>query len=324
MIAEIGVNHEGSIEKAYEMIEEAAANGADVAKFQTYKAENLAAQNSPAYWDLQKEPTQSQRELFKKYDSFSRQDYIRLSEKCQQNGIEFCSTPFDSKAVEDLDPLVSFFKIASADLTNLPLLRQVASKHKPVVLSTGASEMWEIALAVDELRKHECQQVVLLHCVLNYPTELVDANLNMIAGLKKAFPDNIIGYSDHTPPDEHMTTLATAFGLGARVIEKHYTYDKSCQVMTTITLWISTDLNKIRAGIKHMITVSGQTEVKRSIPTEAIARQHARRSIVLKETQKKGHSLTAGDITYKRPGSGISTIHWDTVIGKKIRRNLEG
>ena len=100
--------------------------------------------------------------------------------------------------------------------------------------------MWEIALAVHELRKHECQQVVLLHCVLNYPTELVDANLSMIAGLKKAFPDNIIGYSDHMPPDEHMTTLATAFGLGARVIEKHYTYDKVCRVMTTITLWIST------------------------------------------------------------------------------------
>ena len=152
VIAEIGVNHGGSLDLAKRLIDLAKEGGADAAKFQTYKAETLASRHSPAYWDLTKEPTTSQFQLFKKYDSFGPDDYRALAAHCRDAGIDFVSTPFDSEAVELLDPLMPFFKIASADLTNTPLLRQVASRGKPVVLSTGASTMEEVRQAVETLQ----------------------------------------------------------------------------------------------------------------------------------------------------------------------------
>ena len=130
VIAEIGVNHEGSIEKALELIELAASAGADAAKFQTYKAEKLAATDSPSYWDLEKEPIKSQRELFKKYDNFGAKEYQLLEKHCRLHNIEFCSTPFDEEAIDFLDPLMKFYKVASADITNVPLLIKIASKKK--------------------------------------------------------------------------------------------------------------------------------------------------------------------------------------------------
>ena len=134
IIAEIGVNHEGSLEKAKELIELAKEGGADAAKFQTYKADTLASVNSPAYWDRSKEHTGSQHELFQKYDCFEEKDYIALCEHCKNVGIDFISTPFDDLAVDFLNPLIPFFKIASADITNIPFLRKIASKNKPVIL----------------------------------------------------------------------------------------------------------------------------------------------------------------------------------------------
>ena len=144
IIAEIGVNHEGSLSQAKRLIDLAKEGGADAAKFQSYKADTLASKNSPAYWDTNKEPTQSQHELFQKYDQFNTEDYIALKEHCDKSEIEFISTPFDDNSIESLNSLVPFFKIASADITNIPFLRKITRKRKPILLSTGASTIDEI------------------------------------------------------------------------------------------------------------------------------------------------------------------------------------
>ncbi len=216
IIAEIGVNHEGSLTKAKALIDLAADAGAHAAKFQTYKAATLAAKESPSYWDLEKEPTESQHELFKKYDSFGPDEYAELSGHCKDRSIDFLSTPFDLDAVDMLDPLMSYFKVASADITNLPLLRKVASKGKLVILSTGASSLAEIEFAISTLRAWGSSEVILLHCVLNYPTAEEDAQLGMIGVLKRTFPECLIGYSDHVVPDETISALEAAVQSSAQ------------------------------------------------------------------------------------------------------------
>ena len=157
IIAEIGVNHEGSMDQAKKLIDLAKKGGADAAKFQSYKADTLASKNSPAYWDTTKAPTKSQHKLFQKYDQFEPEDYIILSQYCNNHNIDFLSTPFDDQAIEFLDPLVPFFKVASADITNSPLLRKIGSKGKPVVLSTGASTLEAIDIALNTLENSDCQ-----------------------------------------------------------------------------------------------------------------------------------------------------------------------
>ena len=226
LIAEIGVNHEGSIDTAKYLIDLAKEGGADAVKFQTYKAENLASKNSPAYWDLAKERTTSQYELFKKYDVFNKSEYIELHDYAKKVSIDFLSTPFDIQSVDFLNDMVPFFKIASADITNLPFLRKIASKQKPIILSTGAANKEEIAYAVNVLKENGVNSIAILHCILNYPTTNDNASLNMISDLKNYFPDLIIGYSDHTLPCKSMLTLTTSFLLGAVIIEKHFTHNK--------------------------------------------------------------------------------------------------
>jgi len=322
IIAEIGVNHEGSMEQAKKLIDLAKEGGANAAKFQSYKADTLASKNSPSYWDTTKEPTKSQHELFKKYDQFDPEDYVVLSEYCEDNEIDFLSTPFDDNAIEFLNPLVPFFKIASADITNTPFLRKIAEKEKPVVLSTGASSISEIDIALDTLEKYGCQSVALLHCILNYPTQFENAHLRMIKGLSENYPEYIIGYSDHTLPDEAMTSLITAYLTGAVIIEKHFTNDKS---LTGNDHYHSMDVNDLKRLVKlidQINTTLGPVSKKNPIETEKIARLNARRSIVLNNNISKGHVLTESDLTCKRPGNGISPIHWDDVIGRRSSTSL--
>ena len=161
VIAEIGVNHEGSLELAKLLIKQAKEGGADAVKFQTYKAETLASKNSPSYWDLSKEKTTSQYKLFKKFDNFDEEDYFELYEYSMKLNIDFLSTPFDMKSIEFLDEIVPFFKIASADINNVPFLRKVASKSKPVILSTGASNKDEINNAIKIWKILELIQLVV-------------------------------------------------------------------------------------------------------------------------------------------------------------------
>ena len=323
IIAEVGVNHEGSMNKAKEMIYQAKEGGADAVKFQSYKAETLASKHSHSYWDLDKEKTTSQYKLFKKYDKFGVNEFEQLADYCREINIDFASTPFDNKAIEFLNPLVLFFKIASADLTNTPFIRKIAMKGKPVVLSTGASNMTEIHQAVKTLQGSGCTDLVLLHCILNYPTANENAHLGMIMGLQQAFPDLVIGYSDHTLPDENMTSLTTAFLLGARVIEKHFTYDKTLPGNDHYHAMDVNDLKRFKERLQIIQEAVGPDVEKKPIPTEEISRKNARRSIVLTENVSAGTELTEAMIIYKRPGTGISPLFWDEVIGKRVKIDLE-
>lgn len=323
VIAEVGVNHEGSIDQARRLIDLAKQGGADAVKFQSYKADTLASKNSPSYWDTTKEPTRSQHQLFSKYDRFSPQDYAVLAEHCSQIDIDFLSTPFDDAAIDFLDPLMPFYKVASADLTNIPFLRKIAKKNKPVLLSTGASTLGEIDIAVETLARAGCGPIALLHCVLNYPTESVNAHLRMIQGLKRAYPNHILGYSDHTLPDDVMTSLVAAHLLGAVILEKHFTHDKSLPGNDHYHAMDVNDLKSFLERARGIHELLGGSDHKEPLLTELTSRKNARRSIVLSRDVSAGHMLALGDMTYKRPGTGISPLHWDEVLGRKTLKPLE-
>lgn len=322
VIAEIGVNHEGDMATAKRLIDLAKEGGADAAKFQTYKAHKIASKHSPAYWDMNAEPTTSQRVLFEKYDAFGPAEYAALAEYCGTIGIDFASTPFDAEAVDFLDPMMTYFKIASADLTNIPLLRQVAAKGKPVLLSTGASSLAEIDMAVNELQAHGCKDLTLLQCTLNYPCPQENANLNMIGGLARNYPTLGIGYSDHTHPDEDMMILTAAWLKGATILEKHFTHDKTLPGNDHYHAMDVNDLKKFCSNIAMLIDTLG-SDFKQPLPSEATAREHARRSIVLARDVAASSVISANDLTYKRPGQGISPLHWDDVIGMRTTRALQ-
>jgi len=316
LIAEIGVNHAGSVIKAKEMILECKESGAHAAKFQSYKAEKIAAIDSPSYWDLNEESTTSQFKLFKKFDTFNNEDYIELARYCNEIGIDFMSTPFDLEAVDFLNDLLNIFKIASADITNYPLLRKVASKNKPVILSTGCSTIEEIYNAVNELKQNGAPEIVLLHCILNYPTENVNANLGMISGLKKQFPDLHIGYSDHTLPCDNMSVLCHSYLLGARVIEKHFTFDKSLVGNDHYHSMDKVDVENFTARVKEMDLIIGR-EIKEPLESEKLSILNARRSLYASKDISKGEVFSKDNIICLRPGRGISPSKIDSILGKK-------
>lgn len=322
IIAEIGVNHEGSLEKAKELIRLAKEGGADAAKFQTYRADRIASRNSPAYWDLSKEPTTNQFELFKKHDRFREKEYEQLAEYSRQIGIDFLSTPFDLEAVDFLDPWMTFHKIASADITSIPLLRRVAKKGKPVVLSTGSSTLAEVDIAVNELEQNGCSQIGLMHCILNYPTNEKNAHLGMMLSLKRAFPQYLIGYSDHTVPDNEMFVLTASVSMGARIIEKHFTFDKTLTGNDHYHAMDVNDLKKFKANIQRLREITGDNH-KHPIATENLSRSNARRSIVIDRPVRAGETITESMLTFKRPAFGISPLEWDRVQGMKAVHDLE-
>ena len=322
VIAEIGVNHEGSLATAKLLIESAKRGGADAAKFQTYKAGLIASKFSPSYWDTSKEPTTSQYELFTKYDSFGEAEYKELAEHCKKHEIEFVSTPFDLGAVDMLNPLVRYFKIASADITNPPLLKKVAQTRKPVILSTGASNIGEIDAALAILRGAGASEICLMHCILNYPTRNENAHLGMLIDLRNRYPELLLGYSDHTLPNEQMTSLVSAHLLGAVVLEKHFTLDKTLPGNDHYHAMDEKDLARFQVNVKKVHELLGPTQLKAPIPTEEISRLNARRSIVLTRNLKSGHKITQEDLVAKRPGTGISPMSWDDVIGKSVIRDL--
>lgn len=321
IIAEIGVNHEGSIALAKRLVEEAAEGGAHAAKFQSYKAEKIASRHSPAYWDLSQEPTTSQYKLFKKYDTFGPKEYTDLARHCEQVGVDFMSTPFDLEAVDYLKPLVPAFKIASADITNVPLLRKVARTRKPLLLSTGAATLPEIEYAVELVRAEGCSEVALLHCVLNYPTPVEHAQLGMISVLRRVFPDYVIGYSDHVVPDESISALEAAMLLGSCILEKHFTHDKNLPGNDHYHAMDKNDLVRfVKKVEKYCIMVSSEGK---DLSFEQAARQQARRSIVAARKIEAGEIVDESNLTVKRPGHGISPVFWDEVVGKKALKAIE-
>ena len=323
LIAEIGVNYYDIAKKnnipvmdaAKLMIREAKDAGLHAVKFQTYKAETLAAKQSPSYWDTSEETTTSQFELFKKFDSFSYSEYKELAEYCGELGIEFLSTAFDVESADYLKELMNVYKISSSDLNNLPFVEYQAKKGKPILLSVGASNEEEIDKTIQTIRKYNNEPIVLLHCVLEYPTPYDHANLNKIVSLKNKYKDLLIGYSDHTKPDEDVDIIKTAYNLGAVVVEKHFTLDKTLPGNDHYHAMSPVDAKKIIKGIEFIEKSRGSYEIK-CLETELDARKNARRSLITACDIKKGEKITRDMLTFKRPGTGISPTEMMNVIGK--------
>jgi N-acetylneuraminate synthase len=319
VIAEAGVNHEGSMDIAKRLVDEAAQGGADAIKFQTYRASTLASKDSPAYWDTTKEPTLSQHELFSRHDKFWKSEMEQLKTYCDGVGIEFMSTPFDIESANFLDALMGVYKISSSDITNKPFIEHICGFNKPIVLSTGASHLWEIQEAVGWIESHG-NQLALLHCVLNYPTVDSEANLGMIAGLRRAFPDRLIGYSDHTLPHD-MKVCEVAVLLGASIIEKHFTHDKSLPGNDHYHAMDRGDLQQFRDNLAATFEMLGSFDVK-ALPGEELARRNARRSLVAARDIPAGKVVEAPDLTFKRPAHGISPRSIDELIGRKALASI--
>lgn len=330
LIAEVGVNFYDSakelnispMEAAKLYIKEARACGANAVKFQSYKASTIVSKNSPAYWDLKKEPTKTQFELFEKHDGFNEKDYYELYKYAKTVGIDFMSTPFDYDSADYLDKMVDMYKISSSDLSNIPFLQHIAKKGKPIILSTGASYLNEVDRAVQAILKAGCSDLVLLHCVLSYPCKNEDANLNTIKYLKAVYPNLKIGYSDHTMPDENMTILSTAYLLGAEVIEKHFTLNKKLSGNDHYHAGDPTDFYKAVMNFKIINETLG-IYGKPVLECEITPRKEARRSLVLKKAMKKGDIIGKDDLIAKRPGYGISPEFLSIVIGRKVQSDLD-
>lgn len=320
-IAEAGVNHLGSLELGERLIREAAEAGAHAVKFQSYKAKNLCTKNAPRFWDWEGEIEKegSQFDSYSHLDSFGEKEHAALKTMCDNYGIEFMSTPFDDEAADYLDRVgINAYKIASCDLTNHPLLKNVASKRKIIMLSTGAGSIDEIRSAISVL-KHGTDKIVVMHCNLKYPTEDHEINLRMIEHLKEEFPECVIGLSDHTM---NLWTPAFAYALGATVFEKHYTVDKT--LGKSADHWLSVDppeVNQIIENINLAVTLMGSRE-KKCTESEERARLYARRSIVTISNISKGDVLTHDNLSCKRPGTGISPTMFHKIVGRTAAKDI--
>ena len=329
LIAEMGVNFydtakvEGisPMEAAKRYVDGAAEAGCDCAKFQSYKASTIVSKNSPAYWDLTKEPTRTQYDLFKKHDSFGEAEFAELCEYTHSLGLDFTSTPFDYASADYLARYVDFYKISSSDASNLPFIEHIGSKGKPVVLSVGASYLSEVDEAVRALRRSGCADITLLHCVLSYPTDPNDANLRVIQTLSEDFPSVRVGYSDHVAPDPCMQTLSSAYLLGAQVIEKHFTLDKTLPGNDHYHSGDVEDFRRAVANFRLIDQALGSPD-KTVLPCEEVPRREARRSLVLTRDVREGEVIRAEDLMPKRPGTGISPRFTDVVAGRRAARDL--
>jgi len=319
IIAEAGVNHEGDMCIAKRLIDEAAEGGAHAIKFQTYKADTIASKNSPAYWDTTKEPIDSQFKLFQKYDKFWKGEYEQLKRYCDEVGIEFMSTPFDIESAMFLNEMMDVFKISSSDITNKPFIEYLCDFGKPIILSTGASYLYEIQEAVEWIDNKK-NPVALLHCILNYPTADENAHLGMIKDLQKKFPDKMIGYSDHTLPNK-MKVLEMATLLGSVILEKHFTHDKTLPGNDHYHAMDKEDLKLFNNNIKKIFTILGEQK-KHPIPTEVPAIKNARRSLVANCNISQGEIITQKHLTWKRPAHGVSPREIEYVLGKRAVKDI--
>ena len=323
VIAEAGANHEGDIQTAERMIEEAARSGAQCIKFQTYKAGKLVVRDAPKYWYDPGDLVKNQYEMFDGLDRFDEPEWRRLIEKAEEVGITFMSSAWDEESVDILDSLsMVAFKIGSADITSLPLLRHIAKKGKPVILSTGASTVGEIESALDAIREEGNEDIILLHCILSYPTEYKDANLQTMVWLQRLMGDLPVGLSDHTLADPTMTVPLAAAALGARVIEKHFTLDKSLPGNDHYHAMNADDLARFMSSLDILAQAQGEEGPRRVLPVEETPRVMARRSLVSRIEIPKDSVIVRDMLTYKRPGTGISPADLELVLGRRARTDI--
>lgn len=320
IVAEAACNHMCDINIAREMIERAAEAGVDAIKFQTYKAEKLVTNQVVAFWGTEKI---TQMEYYKRLDRFGKAEYAELFQYAREKGIVGFSSPFDEESADMLNELdMQIFKIASCEIPNINFIKHVAGFGKPIMLSTGASQPAEIDKAVKTILTQGNTQLILLACTLSYPTKNENANLLRIKSLKERYRGAIVGLSDHTEPDENMIIPSIGVALGAKVIEKHYTLDRS---MTGSGHFFAVDpdsLKKMVDNIRLTETILGNGKLCVT-DSEKRAFNSARRSIVAEVAIKKGQIITAEMLGIKRPADGLPANMIDTVVGKKATQDIE-
>jgi len=327
IIAEAGVNHNGSEQLSLDMISVASKSGANAIKFQTFDTQKLVSKNAKsAEYQIKSTNESNQFSLLKKLE-LSRDSLFKIFEKCQDMNIEFLSTPFDIDSAGFLVDLgMKKIKIPSGEITNLTFIRELASFNLPLILSTGMSSISEVHGAVSEIKKLRKikkfnqplnEMLTLLHCTSNYPTKLEDVNLKAIETLAKEFSIPV-GYSDHTLGTD-VSPLAVA--IGAKVIEKHFTLDKSMIGPDHEASLNPEELSLMIKKIKETEICLG-TGIKEPRNSEIAIKEAVRRSVALKLDKKKGETLRAEDLILLRPGSGISPTELDKVFGKKINKNI--
>jgi len=319
VIAEAGANHNNSVERAIEMSRAAAEAGAWAIKFQLYKADTISVPQSPKYWT---DPfgTSSQYEAFQLSDKLDYPQYAEIADACRDIGIAFFATPFDLPAVDALESMwCPLYKIASADITHKPLLEAVAATGKPILLSTGAATVDEIRQAIDWMGLGP-DKLVLLACTLTYPTPDEDANFERITTFRRDFAPYLVGMSDHTLGVAGAWMTA---GLGGVRIEKHYTIDKGLPDVPDHAMSVDPpELAELVAACRRGAVMRGDSEIGVR-ESERPARANARRSIVLERDVAAGVAITAEDLGYKRPGTGIAPFEADKVIGRSLRAARE-
>lgn len=316
VIAEAGVNHNGDISNALKLVEAAADAGADYVKFQTFKAEKLVSRNAKkAEYQIRntKNESVSQLDMLKKLELTHDQHQL-LIEYCHQKGIQFFSTAFDLDSLQYLNDIgVRMVKIPSGEITNLPYLRKAAQLFHEVILSTGMCTMDEIEAAIGVFKEKGVENITILHCNTEYPTPMEDVNLRAMSSIQKR--TNLpVGYSDHTLGIE---VPIAAVALGATVIEKHFTLDKSMEGPDHAASLEPQELKMMIAAIRNIEKALSGNGIKEPSPSELKNINIARKSIVAKSFIKKGETFNEDNITVKRPGNGISPMKWDDVLGER-------
>lgn len=328
IIAEAGVNHNGSEEMALKLIDAAVAAGADAVKFQTFKAETLVNQRArKAGYQRKQTGDGGQFEMLKGLE-LSYDSHRTLAEYCVDQGIEFLSTPFDEESADFLVDLgCNRLKIPSGELTNTPFLRFLAMKGLPIILSTGMATLDEVAEAVHVIAtvREQCgfteplaERLCLLHCTSNYPTPLADVNLLAMQTLHETF-SLPVGYSDHT---EGIFVAPVARALGAEVFEKHFTLDRNLPGPDHRASLEPKELARLVRAIRDTDKLLGRPEKAPTVP-ELEVRIAARRSVTLKRDVAAGEALNASDLTLLRPGDGLPPNKLESLYGRRLRRDLK-
>lgn len=320
VIAEAGVNHNGSVETAKELIDAAVSAGADAVKFQTFKAESLVCRDAKkAEYQLETtDKMETQFAMLKRLE-LTAEIHQELLKYCNEKEIMFLSTPFDIESAKMLvDMGVCIIKIPSGEITNFPYLREIAKYRKKVILSTGMSDFEEVKCALEVLRKNGTDDIILLHCNTQYPTPLSDVNLSAMIEMREKLKVPV-GYSDHT---QGIEAPLAAVALGACVVEKHFTLDKRMKGPDHKASLDPCELKKMVDGIRKVEQILGNG-IKQVSRSEKDNRLIVRKSIVAARSIKSGEIFTEENITAKRPGTGINPMRWNEVLGMVAGKNYE-
>jgi N,N'-diacetyllegionaminate synthase len=319
-IAEAGANHDGELSKAFKLIDAAKNAKADSVKFQTYKAEKLVTKNAPKYWD-DGNSNETQFDVFKKLDSLNDDEWKQVFEYAKKEKITCFSTPFDEESVDFLYSLgVPAFKIASADITHVPLIKRVASKHLPIFLSTGMASEQDIKEAIETIEDEGTSDIIMMHCITSYPTKPEDANLQMIETFTKKFPEYVIGYSDHT-----IGTTIPVYSTfyGSKCIEKHFTFDSKLKESPDHRLSLDQEGFSKLVNELRIAEISKGNSRRENFDVETEAVKFARRSIVSTTKICKGTKISKDMLGIKRPGTGISPKFFDDIVGSTALQDID-